>query len=232
MEFKIWYNIQNMKSPERVIRQEANPEVRKSTQEIGSAFVRDLFSLNQAERSKLQASILKNRGAIRIMVHPYYVKQTHHPDVHAAKVREPDSRIDIVEKGFERILKAKKGAPVLLFEGHNQVSNTTREISPILKDSGNEIYIVPTHNNDPHPFFEGVSINDSWRNLIETLKELGVTKCVVGGMHLTLGDFGKEGCAGYTIEQLKNHFELQVSSLAHPLSRGDMSKPDSRPDDF
>ncbi|MFA6585539.1 MAG: hypothetical protein WCS86_00030 [Candidatus Paceibacterota bacterium] len=220
-----------MESLDGIVHKNIQSESRVNTKEQQRNFVHDFFSLSKEQEQIFRKDILESKGIIRIVIHPYYVKYTNPYDIYSDKKFEHDSRITIVEKGFEKILKAKKSAPILLFEGYDNVDDTLRKIVPILKNYDNKIYLVPTYQDSPDPFTGNETRIETWAKLIKTLKDLGVKKCVVGGIHFSLNspEGGKSGCVGATIERLKNDFELQISSLNHPSSRKDVEKPDSKP---
>ena len=189
--------------------------------------IHDIFSLSAEEKSDLKGKILESKGIVRIMIHPYYMEQK---ELDVDHKKSP--RVAIVDTGFKRILQTKSTAPVFLFEAYNQVFSTSAKIIPILKEAGNEIYMVPTFEDNPQPFmgYASEKRGEEWYEFIDLIKKLGVKKLVIGGMHL--GTAQLSGCVGVAIEMLKRHFEIQVSALTSPGSRRDISKPDMKPEDF
>ncbi|MES2315422.1 MAG: hypothetical protein V4486_01665 [Patescibacteria group bacterium] len=211
---------------------EFSPDSNLNSEKIKENPVQKIFSLTPQETLELKDRIEKNNGIVRIMVHPYYIAQK--------KMDDPDvleyyhlERIPTVERGFEKILKTKSQTPTILFESYDMVNRTKHIIEPILKKASNQIYLVETHPADPLPYFGSSPETEGqeWALFIEKLKTLGVKRIIVGGMNLwtdplnTTGDL--EGCVGRTIDVLRNHFEVQTSSLASPDSRKNFKKPDN-----
>jgi len=205
-----------------------------SRESKSEGLIKDLFVLSGSDFTELKDCVERNKGIVRIMVHPYFVEQ---------KIPDPGDRIksavqgfEVVEKGFKNILQVKSSTPVFLFEGYNQIPNTREKISPILKESGRKIYFIPTFPDDSIPFVDRKSNKRgqkrNWNVLIETMKLLGVKKIMIGGMTFIIrtnrfsdGLEGKslDGCMGDIIEKLKGDFEIEVSNLAYPQSRKDLN---------
>lgn len=194
------------------------------------AFTHNFLILDEEEKQILRKRIEVSKGTIRIVVHPYFMRTA---EDYERERQRPGARIDIVEKSFERMLAQKGDTPILLFEGYDQIPSTLQEIFSILQNSGNELYILPTIPNDPTPVWL-LKEKESWKKFVGMLKDLGVKKCIIGGIYFwhrqRAGDYAHlNGCVGGTIHQLKDYFEIQVSNLAHPQSRKDVGNPDITP---
>lgn len=91
----------------------------------------------------------------------------------------------------------------------------------------NDTYIIPTAFAAPMPFIEDAATEkDAWEKLNKKLLELGVKKILIGGNELYTSDLKNEdwlgGCLGHTIEELKNNFEIELSTLIYPEGRKEL----------
>lgn len=175
---------------------------------------------------------MENKGTVRIMVHPYYIQQ--HSHIYKGIDTTPYQRFDMVENGFKKILKTKSNTPVFLFESFNEIKRTEKKIIPILRKNQNKIFIVPTETDSPNPRLnKSYDTNlHGWSVFIEKMENLGVKKIIIGGIFLDIITYEEEewvtGCVGFTIEKLKDNFEIQISNLAHPKSRKDFTRPNRK----
>lgn len=210
-----------------------NPSI---TLERSEGPIHDLFFLTEEQQKNLREKIRRNNGAVRIMIHPYYVQQKYLTDKDIKKYFSP-GRVGVVEEGFKRLLRTKTDVPIFLFEAYDQIDNTKSLISQNIRD-GNEIYIVPTFSDDSLPYFgkRNNLTGEEWKEFAKIIKNLGVEKIIIGGMYLMVGEdmISKKGsqflngCVGVAINNLKGSFNIQVSSLTGPDSRKDINTPDLR----
>ena len=191
-------------------------------------FVLNFFDLSEAEQEELKKRVLENKGSIRIMVHPYFMSKSAEQYKHGFK-----NRIGIVETGFKRILETKSTTPVFLFEDIDEIDNTKKIILPSLVSSRKSLYLVPTLPNEPVPVtgVRGEHPDEAWDLFINKLKEIGVQKIVIGGMYLYVDQDSEylSGCLGSAIKNLRPAFKVQISNLAHPNYRENLTNPDTTP---
>lgn len=198
----------------------------------------NVLSLTEVEREVLKSRIIESQGVVRIMIHPYYVRQfSSRRDDREYIIRLKGPRVSVVEEGFERMLKAKSSVPIFLFEGEENLSETKLRINKILQESGNELYLVPTYDASPVPVsFKDVSRGEEWNFFVDTMKDLGAKRLIIGGMYLFKNEYigsrenseELKGCVGVAINALSSHFDIQTSSITHPLSRKDIMNPDTK----
>ncbi len=194
--------------------------------------IRNLFLLTKEEQEILREKIKKNKGVVRIMIHPYYLQQKSDKGIEQYISL---GRVAVVEEGFKKILQANTDTPIFLFETYDQIETTKTIVSKNLR-MGNEIYIVPTFPDNSLPYFERANdlTGEEWEEFIKLIKNLGVEKIIIGGMHLITGEdrlFRHEdelltGCVGVAVNNLKRSFDIQVSSITSPNSRKDLNSPD------
>jgi hypothetical protein len=199
-------------------------------------YVEDLQELTEDQKEILKAKVEKHKGLVRIFIHPYYSEQQQ-TNEHLYE----GNRVTIVEQGLERLLAANKLPPTILFEPQKHVHSTIEKLAPILERSGNNIYLVKTNDHTPTPYTPNETAEEefhSWQKLIAILKELGIKKCLIGGMYLWAMEINAtnlnrlQGCVGAATSVLKSDFEIEISNLAHPSSRKNLIRPYSFPEEY
>lgn len=91
----------------------------------------------------------------------------------------------------------------------------------------NDTYIIPTAFANPMPLIDDMETEkDAWKKLNDQLLELGVTKILIAGNELHLPEVENDstlgGCLAITIEELKNNFEIELSTLTYPTGRREL----------
>lgn len=211
-----------------------NPELKAKEAIKEQPVFHNVLSLTEEERETLKSRIAESQGLVRIVIHPYYLKQIASlSDSSEYKIKLHGPRATIVEESFDRMLKAKSTVPIMLFDSEERIGGTKQKIDPILKASGNELYLVPTYDASPVPSAKvSKSVEGEWKFFIDIMKNLGVKRLIVGGMYLFVDvSIGSKqnsenlrGCVGVAIDALSPYFAIQTSSIAHPKSRKDISE--------
>ncbi len=195
--------------------------------------VHDFLDLNPKETEVLKDKIIKSQGAVRIVIHPYYAKQNHPTRPYKQIRNDPNQRVGLVEDSFKKMISIVQNVPVILFEGKSGVRGTKAIITPILQAANNEIYLVKTRDDFSTPLIG--ENGENWKAFSNLMTSLGIKKIVIGGMNLGVaqsfvvdnsGDEYLVFCVGAAIRELKSNFDIQVSNLSHPQSRGDLKKKD------
>lgn len=106
----------------------------------------------------------------------------------------------------------------------------------------NDIYIVPTETYSSTPLLAyAQNAKEAWEELNDILKSLGVKKVIIGGAELytpsesfiEIVEKRKEsldvikhlrGCLGGAVINLKDGFEIELSTLTHPEGRKEIRK--------
>jgi len=110
----------------------------------------------------------------------------------------------------------------------------------------NNIYIVPTKSCSPDPVLLCAhNEKEAWGEMIDELKSLGVKKILIGGAELytpdkiymeeNMSEYTEQdgtidvmkylgGCLGYTVHQLRENFDLELSTLTYPEGRQEIKK--------
>lgn len=189
---------------------------------------------------ELKERLQKNRGAMRVIVHPYYEANLNAERHANPEYQKRNPNIAIVEQGLIKMIEmaSEKSPPIVIFEDKHDLTTTTKRLCPYLEKSKGTIYVVPTHWHDPAPQYSNVDDSpdgpyqeletmkkergEHWEKFLEMLRSLGVKSIVVGGM--LLEDKGDESsiilkqCVADAAEHLRE-FSPKISNFSHPVNR-------------
>ncbi len=189
----------------------------------------DLLELTFEERRKLKERIDRNKGLIRIFVHPMYEKWRGNEKYYLA---DPHCRRLVeIEVGLGKLLSLpeENTPPILIMEEVMFVQSLQNwfENNPH-GTPRSDVYFVKTLQNDPTPP-TGLNRPDAWRMFREFLRGLGVQKILIAGCRLEVShckqDWTLKGpwissCVGIAASYLWNkkggEFEMGFSALIDP----------------
>ncbi len=192
----------------------------------------NVFNLPKLEAEVLKERVEKNKGIIRIFVHPFFeeVRSWHTPD------QKRD--IEAIGHAIEKILDLGSEKTPPLFIAQDQLE----DLEAKLKDKGiTSVYVIPTFIASPEPRLpkemnlassgirDSIRESPNWQILENQLESLGVKKILIGGMWLDIkvtpgwGNSTKRidlsNCVGTMATVLSKHFEVEISNFAYPQSR-------------
>jgi len=183
----------------------------------------DLFNLSPEQEVDLKGDIKLFKGLVRIFVHPFYEQL----ERGGSEFREQG--MNKVRKGIKRIINSthENVPPLIFMEEETRINDIRQELKPEL---AHRAYLVPTYEGTSEPRLTSIdnpleNVGENWSRLINRLNGLGVSKVLIGGMWLEIGDkfleekTGLYGCVGDAVNHLKQDFEVQVSNLNFPDSR-------------
>jgi|SRR3989344_1322155 len=200
--------------------------------------VHDLLNLSPEEKEILKKRVEQWGGLVRIFVHPLFEKwRDGEYETYESYIR--DENIEI-EKTLSRILAIDKGKvpPLIIMQEKKFMSEFKKWLKTIRKPSQETVYFVKTFSTNPAPSIEGKERSDvgeahtipSWKNLKDTLKEIGVKKIFLGGTKFEMSEYEKDwtdkdpfmgGCVGIAMSVLSKdkggEFEVELSPLTAPF---------------
>jgi len=159
-----------------------------------------LFEISEKEKKELREIILANGGEICVVIHPYFMKYKSDAVTDLRKVWFTDHRYSSqytrIGKTIERILKTKKfKLPIVIFEEEQHIPKTEKRMMEHLKMSQKKVFIIPTIPDSSEPKFADTDVTqnpvsrnkESWKQLIDFFKEIGISKVKIMGNRLTIG---------------------------------------------
>ncbi len=151
---------------------EHEPQLEKTTNHS----LVDIFSLSEKEEKEIREKIERDRGYIKLIVHPFYTDPAIIPDEKERK------RIEAVAWVIRRHFSLPPdSAPFLVVLQPAEKIDTLREWADSLPTKNNRVAYIKTNPNGSTPFAEpGDTRTDNarWESLIEKLKKLGVKKLI------------------------------------------------------
>lgn len=192
------------------------------------------FDIDAKTEQKLKKEIQKSKGLVRVFIHPDFGEYSTYSDI--KDNLELAEQLKDAQKIFERVIVSKSEhlPPVFIFESGWHSDEFKEKEEALMKISSRDIYIVRTEGANPNPLppdhEEGIRFmeyhkvskkerEEMWKWVIEELKTWGVKKILIGGLELYVSKDEEKahgGCLGFAIEKLRNHFNLEISSMTWP----------------
>lgn len=199
----------------RGLRESSVPEIKSETpfsRELKDGTrLRDLMT--EEGKKHFKETVRASGGNALVVVHPYYDKFFRSSDVPEYKKKQLDTYAESLTKEVRE--NKEKGSVLVLFEEEYKKDELEDIITSMgASGNGNEVFIVPTKNeidqpdkgSSPEPH-NGTRLSE----LVAELRELGLTHATIAGMQFTEATWKSPdseddryfGCAGYTLERLK-----------------------------
>lgn len=206
-------------------------------------FFKNCKDLKEQDNLELKQMIEGSKGAIRIVVHPYYD--------HYVNPDKPNPGREKVVEGLKRMVRAnfigsaEIKTPIFIFEEEGAIKKTQENLQEALSGIPVEkiqhpVYFMPTFESSPEPTFyqdarQGRRQKDNVQTMIEFFASLGVKKIMLGGEFLMtprhrLGENKAVGCVNGLKEVLEKHFQIELSNMSYPATRKDSKDVDGRRD--
>ncbi len=215
---------------------------------------KNVFALDEKALGELRERVDRNKGVVRLAVHPLF-------DVHTIKNR-PGERLPYwydseksnrIRLGFKNTLQ-KQGLgtpPVLIMEEDASLQRTKECINSWNLALTSPLYYVPTHlqTSEPKPKINSKQYdNENWSDFIRTLNKIDARKIILSGMMFKIlqgfkpdnemADFmtqrvskgakylnyDVQNCVRSVLENLSSKFDIEISGMTFPYSRTDLHK--------
>lgn len=237
------------KIPENTSKKIQKENIAEQNIEKGEKKIKDIASLSEKNKQELKDAISKSNGLIRLFVHPYWVDPSKMDQIQSIEI--PNTNIDIyndvkiLQTKFEEIITkpSLNMPPIFVMERYNNLAWFKKTLED---KTQHPIYLVPTSNISVEPidFLGNQTQKNFWNSLTqfgedafqlppaiptnniqgfaEYLKNLGVTKALIGGMNLDIPKSKKSNsyilqCVGDVVKYLKQlGIECEVSLLVAP----------------
>lgn len=192
----------------------------------------DFLELSENQEELLKERIEKNKGLIRVFIHPYY-----EDDKNWKENPKRIKKLKSINSAIQRILSLsdEETPPVLFFEEQGKIPILKDKIKS-LKSLQNKTYIVPTYPDSSEPKLtpkdfspdkEKREPEESWKTVVDKLKAFRIKKILISGMELHIGRGDRVpkgelfGCVGWAADRLSKDFKVEFSNLVFPEDRKD-----------
>lgn len=214
------------------------PKIRKEEPQLER--VHGFFEMTKDEEKKLESRIEEFDGLVRVFVHPDYELYSEIDHIKEGRNYDPEE-LKEAEKVFQRILSSDsdKKPPIFVFEAGKNSDDFKKQEERFNKLTKSDLYIIRTELSNPNPLppdwqekydYKHNLSSDSpskeereqmWDWLISEFEGLGIKKVLIGGLEFyakpELDRHG--GCLGRVMAEMKDDFELELSTLIWPSSR-------------
>lgn len=188
------------------------------------------FEFSSIQESKLKEVIKKNKGVVRLFVHPFYPQE----NMNLGELGTIDPKdLEVMQKGFHKLIEVEgnEQTPLFIFEEQQRID----DLSDRIKDKiGRNVYIIPTLKDTSAPYYKDYMPDDSnihqsnksWEDLCNTFEKWGIKKITLAGQSMAI-DFDEEdfepysydGCAGLAYSKLQKNFDVEISRFSYPMHR-------------
>ncbi len=206
--------------------------------------IKKFFELDSEQERQLKEKIEKLKGLVRVFIHPEFEE---YADFDFIPEKEDVEMLKAEEQAFQRIIssKSEKLPPMFIFNGARNKDEFEEKEARLNKLTENDLYIIRTENSNPTPLppdkesdyryrFANTTNKPTdkersqmWDWLVYEFERLGVKKVLIAGVELYVS--GKKGvshagCLGHAFNNLKNHFDVEISTLTWPSKGKDVER--------
>ena len=197
----------------------------------------DFLEMSGDQYKKFKKEVEEHDGLVRVFIHPISAPKGDYQEENYPKV------LDVLGRN----IKSKVSPPVIIFEETFNMGLWKEKLEQRMP-LPNDLYVIPTMRDYPYPIIPGKPaptrrdaegkcltedfpyVEEGMTMFINTCKNAGVKKILIGGTNLEIINDQLNRCVGNFINILKNYseFELKVSMGTAPLNRNDLR--DSNPE--